>query len=79
MRRTRFLGNLSDNDLTSLRVASRERSVSFCFFLSDGTKAEVACPPAAVGGVGAERARGHGQRGQTRGESPHKEFTVRCA
>lgn len=49
------------------------------FFLSDGTKAEVACPPAAVGGVGAERASGHGQRGQTRGESPHKGFTVRCA
>lgn len=52
----------------------------FLVFLSDGTKAEVACPPAAVGGgVGAERTRSGGQRSQTRGESAHKGSTIKCA
>lgn len=52
----------------------------FFYFVSDGAEAEAACPPAAVGGgLEAERTRSDRQRGQTRGESPHKGLSVRCA
>lgn len=58
---------------------SRKIFFSFFFFpfgdLSDGTRAQIACPPAAAGGdVGAERAGNDAATNQTRGETlKHKD------